>query len=33
MNQTNTKVDLDDKIMKIDKFTLKKIVPGTIRGD
>ena len=30
MNQTSTKVDLGHKIMKIDKYVLKKIVLGTI---
>ena len=33
MNQTTTKVDSNDKRMKIDKFKLKKIVFGTIWGD
>ena len=33
VNQTISKVDLDDKRMKIDKFKLKKIVLGTVRGD
>jgi len=33
MNQTTSKVDLDDKKMKIDWFNLKKIVIGTARGD
>ena len=33
MNQTNIKVDLDDKKMKLDRFVVKKIVLGTIRGD
>ena len=33
MNQIITKLDSDDKRMKIDKFKLKKIVLGTIRGD
>ena len=33
MNQTATKMDLDDKRMKIDKFKLKKIVIGIVRGD
>ena len=33
MNQTITKVDSDDKRMKIDKFKLKKIVLGTIQED
>ena len=31
VNQTTSKVDFDDKRMKIDKFKLKKIVLGTIR--
>ena len=33
MNQITTKVDSDDKRMKINKFKLKKIVFGTVRGD
>ena len=33
VNQTTSKVDLDDKKMKIDKFKLKKIIIGTVRGD
>ena len=33
MNQTTSKVDLDDKRMKIDKFKLKKIILGTVQGD
>ena len=33
INQITTKVDSDDKRMKIDKFKLKKIVFGTVRGD
>ena len=33
MNQTTNKVGFDDKKMKIDKFKLKKIVLGLIRGD
>jgi len=33
VNQITNKVDLDDKRMKIDKFKLKKIVLGTVRGD
>ena len=33
MNQTNIKVDPDDKKMKLDKFVVKKIVLGPIRGD
>ena len=33
MSQTTSKVDLDDKKMKIDWFNLKKIVLGTVRGD
>ena len=32
MNQITIKVDSDDKIMKIEKFTLKKIILGTILG-
>ena len=33
MNQTNTKVDLDDKKMKLDRFVVKKIVLCMVRGD
>ena len=33
MNQTNTKVDSDDKKMKLDSFVVKKIVIGTVQGD
>ena len=33
INQITTKVDSDDERMKIDKFKLKKIVFGTVRGD
>ena len=33
MSQTTSKVDQDDKKMKIDWFNLKKVVLGTIRGD
>ena len=33
MNQTTSKVDFDDKRMKIDKFKLKKIVINTVRGN
>ena len=33
VNQTTSKVDLDDKRMKIDKFKLKKIILGTVQGD
>ena len=33
MNQTNIKVDPDDKKIKLNKFMVKKIVLGTIRGD
>ena len=33
MNQITTKVDSDDKRMKTNKFELKKIVLGTVRGD
>ena len=33
MNQTTSKVDFDDKKMKIDWFDIKKIVLGTVRGD
>ena len=33
MNHTTSKVDLDDKKMKIDWFILNKIVLGIVRGD
>ena len=33
MNQTNIKVDPDDKKMKLNRFVVKKIVLGTVRGD
>jgi len=33
MNQTTSKVDFNDKKMKIDWFTLKKIIIGTVQGD
>ena len=33
MSQIITKLDLDDKRMKIDKFKLQKIVLDTIQGD
>ena len=33
MNQTNIKVDPDDKWMKQDKFMLKKIVFDIVQGD
>ena len=33
MNQTTIKVDSSDKRMKIDKFMLKKIIIGKVRGD
>ena len=33
MNQTTSKVDSDDKKMKINWFNLKKIVLGTVQGD
>ena len=33
MNQTNVKVDPDDNIMKLNRFVLKKIVLGTVRGN
>ena len=33
MNQTNIKVDSNDKKMKLDRFMVKKIVLGTVRGD
>ena len=33
MNQTNIKVDSDDKMMKLYKFVVKKIIIGIIRGD
>ena len=33
MNQITTEVDSDDKKMKTNKFKLKKIILGTVRGD
>ena len=33
MSQITSKVDLDDKKMKINWFNLKKIVLGTVWGD
>ena len=33
VNQTTSKVYFDDKRMKVDKFKLKKIIVGTVRGD
>ena len=33
MNQTNIKVDLDDKKMKLDRFMVKKIILGMVRRD
>ena len=33
MNQTTSKMDSDDKKIKIDWFNLKKIIFGTVRGD
>ena len=33
MNQTNIKVDPDDKKMKLDRFMVKKIVLGTVLRD
>ena len=33
MSQTTSKMDPDDKKMKIDWFNLKKIVFDTIQGD
>ena len=33
MNQTNTKVDSDDKKMKIDRIMLKRIILGKVQGD
>ena len=33
MYQTNVKVDPDDKRMKLDRFVVKKIILGIIRGD
>ena len=33
MNQKNIRVDMDDKTMKLDRFVVKKIVIGTVRGD
>ena len=32
MNQTTSKVNSDDKKVKIDQFNLKKIVLDTVRG-
>jgi len=32
VNQTTSKVGLDDKRMKIDKFKLKKVVLSIVRG-
>ena len=31
MNQTNIKVDPDDKKMKLDRFMVKKIIIGIVR--
>ena len=33
MNQKTSKVGLDDKRMKIDKFKLKKVLLSTVRGE
>ena len=33
VNRTISKMDFDDKKIKVDKFTLKKIDIGTIQGD
>ena len=33
MNQTNVKVDPNDKWMKLDRFVLKKTIFGTVWGD
>ena len=33
MNQATSKVDFDDRKMKIDWFNLKKIILGTVRLD
>ena len=33
MNPTTSKVDSDDKKMKIDWFNLKKVVLDTVRGE
>ena len=33
MNQTNIKVDPDDKKMKLDRFMVKKIVIDIVQGD
>ena len=33
VNRTTSKMDFDDKKMKVDKFTLKKIDIGTVQGD
>ena len=33
VNRTISKMDFDDKKIKVDKFTLKKIDIGTVQGD
>ena len=33
MNQTNIKVDPDDKKMKLDRFMVKKIIIDIVQGD
>ena len=33
MNQITTKVNSDDKRMKMNKFEIKKIVLSTVQGD
>ena len=33
MNQTNIRVDPDDKKIKLDRFVVKKIVIGIVQGD
>ena len=33
MNQTTSKVNFDDKKMKLDWFNLKKIILGTVQED
>jgi len=33
MNQITSKVDFDDKKMKIDRFKLKELILGVVRGD
>ena len=33
MNQKTSKVNFDDKKMKLDRFNLKKIIFGTVQED